>query len=256
MDIETMESTAFIVEKLKEKYQEGNVYDRKQNFDLTNFPEGYFEDLKFFLECNNRIAVQTLLTILEEFPVKKQVGKVELREFKNASIVLLTLVAKTLFEVYGNRDKQIIFLSTSITKLEELEDVFQIKRNVLDAISTTIRSQSAVQKPSGNNLLVKKAQTIIQKRYRENLKLRGIASELGVSESYLSRSIKKETGLSVTGHIQRHRIEEGKQLLTKTEAPVHKIAIALGYNYQNHFASVFKKQVGMSPLEYRKMHFR
>lgn len=256
MAIETHENTVYIVEKLKEKYKAINSYDRMKDFDLTIFPEGYFEDLKFFLECNNRMAVQALLSILEEIQVKKQVGKAELREFKNAVIVLLTLFAKTLFEVYGNRENQIVFLSTSITKVEEMDDVVQIKRTVLDAITKTIRNQSGVQKPSGNNLLVKKAQTIIQRRYRENLKLKNIANELGVSESYLSRSIKKETGLSVMGHIQKHRIEEGKQLLIKTEAPVHKIAIALGYNYQNHFASVFKKQVGMTPLAYRKKHFR
>ncbi|MBF4694635.1 helix-turn-helix transcriptional regulator [Fusibacter ferrireducens] len=246
----------YIVEMLKKKYNKLTVHNRKTHTNYIRFPYEYFSDLKFFLERENPLAVQTLLNIAGEVTVEKIVGKSELREFKNALIVFMTLFVNVMIEVYGDRDNQTIAFSRLISKLEDIDDYEKMKRMVLDEMSNMIRKQSIVKTSVSHSMLVQNALKMIQGQFRKQMRLKSLAQELSVSESYLSRCLKRETGMTLSEHILKLRIDEAKQLLIKTDASVYDIATAVGFNYQNHFASVFKKYTGLQPLVYRNRHFR
>lgn len=47
-------------------------------------------------------------------------------------------------------------------------------------------------------------------------------------------------------------MKKAAELLENTNLPVSKIAEQVGYMNQSKFAAVFKKQIEMSPLEYRR----
>ena len=42
-------------------------------------------------------------------------------------------------------------------------------------------------------------------------------------------------------------------MLTETSLGIHEIAVRLGFKNPSHFYVLFKKYVGMSPLQYRKI---
>lgn len=75
--------------------------------------------------------------------------------------------------------------------------------------------------------------------------------ELGLSPSYLSDLLKKETGRNALEHIHFFIIEKAKTALLASDQPVGQIAYALGFEYPQHFARVFKNKVGLSPSAYR-----
>ena len=77
------------------------------------------------------------------------------------------------------------------------------------------------------------------------------ASELNLSANYFGDLIKKETGKSAHEFIQLKLIDVAKERIFDTSKSVSEIAYGLGFKYPQHFARVFKQQVGMSPLEYR-----
>jgi YesN/AraC family two-component response regulator len=85
----------------------------------------------------------------------------------------------------------------------------------------------------------------------EKITLNDVARKLGKNPSYISDKVNKETGLSFNANLNQIRIKESKQLLTHTQKSIHDIAIAVGFDYQNHFAKVFKKIVGVTPVQYR-----
>ncbi len=246
------EEDAYIVETLKSKYGKINTLNRKKDVNYIRFPYDYFADLKFFLEYQNVSAVRTLLVVIYEIFLEENNGKFELREFKNALIIFMTLFANMMMEVYGDINNQTIVFSKLISKIEEVDDTEKLKTLVLDKMLSMIRAQSDARSDASYSSLVQKAMEIIQRQFRESIRLKSLALELSVSESYLSRCFKKETGHTLSEYVLKLRIDEAKQILTKTDASVHDIAIAVGFNYQNHFASVFKKYTGKSPLEYRK----
>ena len=45
---------------------------------------------------------------------------------------------------------------------------------------------------------------------------------------------------------------EAARLLSDTKRPIAEISEQVGYSNQGKFAAVFKKQLGLSPLEYRR----
>ena len=78
------------------------------------------------------------------------------------------------------------------------------------------------------------------------------ASEIGISENYLSRLVKKSTGRSVGAWIDIVRIQRAKRLLAETREPVIDIAAAVGIDDQSYFSRLFKKETGLTPSAFRK----
>ena len=77
------------------------------------------------------------------------------------------------------------------------------------------------------------------------------ADKLNFSASYPSDLLRKETGKSAMEHIQLMLIDIAKEKLFEKSKSVSEIAYALGFEYPQYFSRLFKKQVGMTPNQYR-----
>lgn len=97
------------------------------------------------------------------------------------------------------------------------------------------------------------AKHYIEKNKGIDIKLEELAKNAGFSYSYFSYLFKKETGKTLTEYIQMVRIETAKKLLVEKERNVSEIAELVGYSDIKFFSKQFKKTLGVSPNEYRKM---
>ncbi len=84
--------------------------------------------------------------------------------------------------------------------------------------------------------------------------VRYCADKLFISPNYLGDLLKKETGKSAQEHIQLKLIDVAKEKIFDTEKSISEIAYELGFKHPQHFTRMFKKQVGMSPNEYRNLN--
>jgi len=84
--------------------------------------------------------------------------------------------------------------------------------------------------------------------------VRYCADKLFISPNYLGDLLKKETGKSAQEHIQMKMIDVAKEKIFDTEKSISEIAYELGFTYPQHFTRMFKKQVGLSPAEFRNMN--
>jgi len=84
--------------------------------------------------------------------------------------------------------------------------------------------------------------------------LRQCGEVMNLSGSYLSDLIKLETGMSAKGHIYYYLIEKAKNLLLGSNSSISEIAFNLGFEYPQHFSSLFKRKVGVSPNKYRNLY--
>jgi len=80
------------------------------------------------------------------------------------------------------------------------------------------------------------------------------ADKLFLSPNYLGDLLKKETGKSAQEHIQLKLIDIAKEKIFDASKSISEIAVELGFKYPQHFTRMFKKQVGMSPTEYRQLN--
>lgn|SRR5690606_9903912 len=95
-------------------------------------------------------------------------------------------------------------------------------------------------------------QELIEKYYLRERSPSFYASELRLSSSTLSKQIKKQIGKTPTRLIQERVILESKKLLHLTNKSVKEIAMELHFDDEYYFSRYFKKNVGMSPLHYRR----
>ena len=103
--------------------------------------------------------------------------------------------------------------------------------------------------------LVQKAILYIkQNRNQEDLTSRDICKHLFCSRSVLSSQFNKETGKTIREYITELRIADAKQLLKDTKLSVTEISYLVGFGNSNYFSQIFKKQVSLSPIQYRKRY--
>lgn len=81
-----------------------------------------------------------------------------------------------------------------------------------------------------------------------------LAQEIGVSTSYLYRNIRKETGLSTSRFIEIIRLELACTKLKDTSSHISTIGKEIGFSESTYFIKKFKKQYGLTPLQYRKRY--
>ncbi len=79
------------------------------------------------------------------------------------------------------------------------------------------------------------------------------AEEMHLSTNYFGDLIKKETGKSAQEYIQTKLIEIAKDKVFGSYKSIKEIAFELGFKYPQHFNRLFKKKVGVTPNEFRKL---
>jgi len=102
--------------------------------------------------------------------------------------------------------------------------------------------------------VVLKALTIMHERFAEKLGLGYIADLIYVNPSYLSRKFSEEIGVSVSEHLLTFRIEQAKSMIAHHRNwSISQVAEACGFSSQHYFSTSFKKEVGITPREYREL---
>lgn len=91
--------------------------------------------------------------------------------------------------------------------------------------------------------------------YKEQHEVTFYADKLFITPQYLTMIIKSLTGKTTNKWIDETLILEARKLLKTTQAPVQQIADQLNFSDQSTFGKFFKKYLGMSPVEYRKLQF-
>lgn len=85
--------------------------------------------------------------------------------------------------------------------------------------------------------------------------LNDLARFMNVSKNYASSLFKKYTGCNFHEYISQERMEKAKHLLVSSSLSITDIACAVGYSNYTHFSTQFKKNMALTPREYR-MKFR
>ncbi len=92
----------------------------------------------------------------------------------------------------------------------------------------------------------------INDNYKSNITLEDIATACYVNKFYLSHIFTKFKGMSVGRYVLGLRMDEAKRLLETTNLSINKVSEKCGFNDANYFSRAFKKETGLSPLQYRK----
>ena len=85
--------------------------------------------------------------------------------------------------------------------------------------------------------------------------LKGLASAIGESSHHVSQVINEVMGQGFFEMLARYRVEEAKRIIFQDQdakLTIEDIAEQVGYNSKSSFNTVFKKQTGQTPSEFRR----
>lgn len=106
--------------------------------------------------------------------------------------------------------------------------------------------------PKGLSAEVFNCMSFIRSHTNEPISVEDVAEVIQRSPSYVTKSFRKELGITPGAFINRCKLEEAKSLLLFSEKSLAEISSHLCYSSQGYFQNVFKKQFGMTPMQYRK----
>ena len=94
----------------------------------------------------------------------------------------------------------------------------------------------------------------VEKHYMENIYLKTIAEEAGLSYAYVSHYFSERQGVGFADYLNSVRIQKACEMLAHTRLSLQEIAMRVGFGSMNTFMRNMKKFAGTTPDAYRKLH--
>ena len=102
--------------------------------------------------------------------------------------------------------------------------------------------------------IISRAMQFIKDNSKRVIQVDDIVDAVGVSRRVLYERFKKVVGRTPYDEIRVVRNKEIAKMLVETDLSISEIAMALGYNNVAHIARMFKQQMGMSTLSFRRKY--
>jgi AraC-like DNA-binding protein len=101
--------------------------------------------------------------------------------------------------------------------------------------------------------LVRRVEEFMRRNLHRSLQRDDIADAVHYSAAHLAELFRDMTGTTLIARLTELRMERAKSLLIESDLPITHISLEVGYNSFSHFTQLFKRQVGISPSDYRRM---
>jgi AraC-like DNA-binding protein len=82
--------------------------------------------------------------------------------------------------------------------------------------------------------------------------LDALAARCGISRAQLARLFREQVGVSPMSHLSRLRLRHASRLLQRSDLPIKRIALEVGFPNQRYFSSWFRRRSGRTPREHRR----
>ena len=101
---------------------------------------------------------------------------------------------------------------------------------------------------------LRQAQEAIQDGCTSDLSVAQIAQAADVHPVHLARAFRRYLHVSPGEYLRRCRIQRARELLRSTARPLVEIALEVGFSEQSHFTHAFRRETGITPTDYRRLH--
>ncbi|MDR0313434.1 MAG: helix-turn-helix domain-containing protein [Treponema sp.] len=175
-------------------------------------------------------------------------------DFKNIQLRILELAlmltqtenaSRNISEIFSNASRQFL---KAIEEAENPEDLVDAIHLMTRYLAETAFSFQGIRHGSA----LKKADQYIKDNFARKISLEEIAAASGLSAPYFSTIFKDEMGESLSGYLNRLRVEKAACLLAETEMPLSEITHSCGFGDQSWFSKIFKIYAGVKPNEFRQ----
>lgn len=126
-------------------------------------------------------------------------------------------------------------------------------KNILSELILLMIKNSVQQNRTSTPLPIQQIIAYIADNYLQKITLEDIAQKFSYYPNYLGKLLKKQTGYNFNAYLNLLRLKHACNLLQNSKLPVKEVAFQSGYNSVEHFLYSFKKNLQMTPSEYKKL---
>ncbi len=184
----------------------------------------------------------------------RPLGETALKSYlmKNYIFVDVVLATAKLVNDLGEDIDQVIpelnSIETILTNIKTIEQLREQARKILVG-ALVFRDRQTNSPYTG---MIREAKEYIGHRYMDpNLSLNEVAAQVNLSSSHFSVVFSQEAGQTFKEYLTEIRIKKAKELLRMTTLKSAEISYQVGYSDPHYFSSVFRKNTGLSPTEFR-----
>lgn len=213
--------------------------------------QDYYAKARVFKARNGREALdflsnETVQLVLLDLMMPEMDGFEVLAQIRERETTretqVIVLTSKSLTEADFDR------LNRGVARVmsKGLYSVQEILASIEETLAQHVRLGSESQR------LARKAIVYIHEHFASPLTREDLANHVNASHGHLARCFRQETGLSPMSYLNRYRIRQAQERLTKTRQSITSVALACGFADINYFSRVFHQETGLSPLAYRR----
>ncbi|WP_308636357.1 response regulator [Paenibacillus silvisoli] len=220
--------------------------DAESPFEEMPSLEEIYQDMKALMSFGNGQDIEEFIgKYLNEDRVRHGENHVKgfALLFAHMTGILLMEANQSVKDIFGDDRSVWVTLNRMSTK----EDVVQWIRQTFAAI----KERSTDRNASKNAKIIGAIKQMIHDNYREQLSMEDISKSVYLSARHANGLFKKETGQTIFDYLIQFRIEKAKHLLKEDSSKVAAVADAVGYVNPSYFILAFKKNVGMTPAEFK-----
>ena len=122
-------------------------------------------------------------------------------------------------------------------------------------IITMLLRQSRPWESSGSTAAghrVSRAMEFIEEHFSDPITIEDIVSHSQVSRRHFFRLFEQAVGVAPMEYLKKLRLQKAASMLLTSNVSVTQVAFACGFNDSNYFSSLYHKEFGMSPSQFKK----
>jgi len=235
-------------------YNDLDIVTDKIN-EIPVIQENSMVQLQFLIKAGlNEQAVEYINILYEN------IGKYRNVEEQNFTIhvrIQSTRVIAALFYMIASMDIRIddiaYYQEDLFKEIASITTIPQAKQLVICLVKKLINHVNSIQSHRVNDYMEDICSYIQENMSDYGLTLNKIAAHFYMNPSYLSRIFKQKKGVSFKDYLNKIRMERAVECIRNTDLKAYEIGEKVGIPDANYFSTAFKKYIGISMTDYKKM---
>ena len=211
----------------------------------------FYEDIKILGEQEFPVSQ---LHLLEQYMEHNEISEELVKKYGSGYLRIMWIrILNILLHHYdrrGGNAAEIEKLLQSYNLPDQIQSIQEIRQKIVEMVMECVSTESVTDANARSKIQM--AAGYIQEHFGENLTVNDLAEHYGMSPNYFSSMFKKEMSRSAVNYITELRINQARELLYQSQLSVVDISKKVGYEDSQYFFRVFKKYLGMTPLQYRE----
>lgn len=247
-DITKSYRTSFMLMESKFFYSDTGILTAQAKEAIMNAPKEKLDcskELYAYIDIND---VEKLKTRMQRYKTALCQEEMPADRVKILCIRLLMDIKQNLVKGLGERKGGALIPESVIADIGEKASLSEI----IDMMTELLIDISNENFGKTTKSTMERIVQYIQANYNQELRLDMLADIFGYNSAYLGKIFHQYTGENFNNYLDDIRITEAKRLLAMDEYKVYEVAEMVGFSNINYFHNKFKKNVGISPLSFKK----